>query len=290
MKTATWTYTDIKAEDVNDLLISKNDKGELEMTFRKVVHESQRAKHEAKRRYRETVIYGTIMALFVAGIIGVASWVGAKQEESLDRELARLNDRNQQVLELEAEREAARQAEKDEFDNGIVYYSKQGDAVVASKRSDYRLETLSTKTVKGNELVVPDYVDTSFKAYMDYRTITDTTSKQYEMQQNAWTGMDGVRRIGDDICVAMGTYYAKECGARFEITLDTGKTFNVIVSDIKADKDTDETNRYTMHGENPKACVIEFIVDVDELGDTSRDTGDVSYSNFKGEVTKIVKL
>ena len=286
MKTATWTYTDIKAEDVNDLLISKNEKGELEMTFRKVVHENQRAKREAKRFYRETVIYGTIMALFVAGIIGAASWVSAKQEESLDRELARLNDQKQQVLELEAEREAARRAEKDEFDNGIVYYSNDKDTLVASKT--YSASTNSTKDL--NECAVPDNVDTSFKAYMDYRTITDTTSKQYKMQQNAWTGMDGVRRIGDDICVAMGTYYAEECGARFEITLDTGKTFNVIVSDIKADKDTDKTNRYTMHGENPKACVIEFIVDVDELGDKSRDTGDVSYSNFKGEVTSIVKL
>ena len=139
---------------------------------------------------------------------------------------------------------------------------------------------------------VPTYVDTSFKAYMDYRKITDEDSVQYEMQENAWTGLDGVRRIGDDLCVAMGTYYSDKCGKRFKITLDTGKEFNVIISDIKDDKHTDETNRYTMHGEGDeaRACVVEFIVDVDEIGEKAKNLGDLSCNNFEGEVVSVEEL
>lgn len=151
---------------------------------------------------------------------------------------------------------------------------------------------VTSEVVEEKEYYVPKYVDTSFKAYMDYRAITDESSEQYKMQQNAWTGLDGVRRIGDDICVALGTYYTDGCGERFEITLDTGKTFNVIVSDIKDDQDTDETNRYTMHGEGDeaRACVVEFIVDIDEIGSKAKRLGDISCNNFEGEVTSIEKI
>lgn len=36
------------------------------------------------------------------------------------------------------------------------------------------------------EYEIPN-LDTSFKAYMDYRCITDETSQQWEIQQKAWT-------------------------------------------------------------------------------------------------------
>ena len=45
--------------------------------------------------------------------------------------------------------------------------------------------------------------ETWFKAYMDYRTITDTESVQYAMQQNAWTDDRGLRRTENDYLVAM---------------------------------------------------------------------------------------
>ena len=46
--------------------------------------------------------------------------------------------------------------------------------------------------------------ETWFKAYMDYRTITNTDSVQYAMEQNAWTDDRGLRRMADDYLVAMG--------------------------------------------------------------------------------------
>lgn len=138
-------------------------------------------------------------------------------------------------------------------------------------------------------LPLPD-VNTDFKTYMDYRTITDTSSVQYDLQQDAYTDSMGIRRIGSDVCVALGTGYADSCGERFEITLDSGNSFTAIVGDIKADTHTDPTNRYVElwegHGD-----MVEFIVDTAKLDDEIRIMGSVGeYEKYSGSVISIVKL
>ena len=138
-------------------------------------------------------------------------------------------------------------------------------------------------------LPVPD-VETDFKTYMDYRRITDTDSVQYALQQEAYTDSQGIRRIGDDVCIALGTAYTGGCGERFEITLDSGNTFTAIVGDIKADSDTDPTNRYVElwegHGD-----MVEFIVETEKLDKMVRIMGSIGeYEKYSGSVTAIVPL
>lgn len=130
--------------------------------------------------------------------------------------------------------------------------------------------------------------ETWFKAYMDYRTITDTESVQYAMQQNAWTDDRGLRRICDDYLVAMGTGWLETgCGERFIVTLESGSVFTVQVGDIKADQHTDETHRYRSCGSG--ANVLEFIVDTGNLSCEARSAGTVSvYPELSGNITAIV--
>lgn len=130
--------------------------------------------------------------------------------------------------------------------------------------------------------------ETWFKAYMDYRTITDTESVQYAMQQNAWTDDRGLRRICDDYLVAMGTGWLETgCGERFIVTLESGSVFTVRVGDIKADQHTDETHRYRSCGSG--ANVLEFIVDTGNLSCEARNAGTVSiYPELSGNITAIV--
>lgn len=125
-----------------------------------------------------------------------------------------------------------------------------------------------------------------FKTYMDYRTITNETSTQWYMQQAAWTAPNGIRCYGDRYMVAMGTYYSSQCGDKFDITLDTGQIIYVIIGDVKADCDTDVTNMYVEKNGN----VVEFIVDVDVLDETTLQMGDLSYSGFEGGIVDIVKV
>lgn len=138
------------------------------------------------------------------------------------------------------------------------------------------------------EYAIP-YGDTGFKTYMDFRKITNTGSDQYKLQQECWTDSRGLRRYEDDYVVALGSYYSKHIGDRFEVTLDSGKTFTVIVGDFKADCDTDETNRYSPMSNGGKN-VLEFIVSVRDLDDTTRKMGDISYAGFKGNIQSIERL
>lgn len=122
-----------------------------------------------------------------------------------------------------------------------------------------------------------------FKSFMDYRTITDKSSKQYRIQQESWTDNLGFRRYNEDYCVAMGTYYAVECGKRFNITLETGLNFNVVVADIKQDIHTDATHRFVPKNGN----IIEFIVDKYKINKESKSMGNMEFSGMNGTITCI---
>ena len=133
---------------------------------------------------------------------------------------------------------------------------------------------------------VPD-IDSDFKSYMDYRCITNTRSAQYKLQQKCYTDDNGLRVHDGYYVVALGTYYSSTVGDKFHVTLDTGEEFDVEVGDVKADCDTDKTNRYVPINGN----IIEFIVDTKELPKEVRWMGTVSAIDiFEGSVESIEKL
>jgi hypothetical protein len=160
------------------------------------------------------------------------------------------------------------------------------EKIVIPKKLDLKSAPTVTKT-----LLVPD-IDTGFKAYMDYRTITDTKAPQWKLRERAYTDDYGFRRIADDYVVALGTYYSEKVGERFRITLDTGVSFTVITGDIKDPAHTDAENMYTPLGnKNSGGCVVEFLVDTDILDKSAAKLGTISYfSFFEGNIENIEKL
>ena len=116
------------------------------------------------------------------------------------------------------------------------------------------------------------------------RAITCPSSKQYEMQQEAWTDELGLRRYGDYYMVALGTFYAQNCGETFRITLDSGFSFDVITGDIKDDKHTDEKHQHR------NGVIVEFIVDSKAISKTCRVMGDMSHAGFSGKIESIQRL
>ena len=132
--------------------------------------------------------------------------------------------------------------------------------------------------------------NSSRKTYMDYRKITDTSSKQYKLQQNkdCYTTDTGLRKVNEYYCIAVGTYYSKNIGDKLIVHMENGESFKAIVADIKDDKHTDETNR--QHKKD--GSVIEFVVDTRKLPELVRKMGDISYMDekiFKGEIKAIIK-
>lgn len=127
----------------------------------------------------------------------------------------------------------------------------------------------------------------TFKSWMPYTAITNQFSAAYKLQKKACTDKNGLRKIGDDYCVAMGTYYSSTVGDRFKITMSTGATFTVIISDIKSNRHTDSSHKYTASN----GCMMEFLVDKQKLNPTVKQSGNVgSIKLFSGKFTKIEKL
>ena len=167
--------------------------------------------------------------------------------------------------------------------------------------SSGNVNSIKSKTNKDNEnaeileeMKVPN-CDTSFKAYMDYRCITNKASDQYKLQLSAWTDDMGLRRVDNYYLVAMGTYYSDNIGDKFRITLENGNTFDVMIGDVKADIHTDNSNMYSpvynTDGSFKSANVIEFIIDKKTISKKVKLMGDVSaYDEFAGNIVKIERI
>ena len=123
-----------------------------------------------------------------------------------------------------------------------------------------------------------------FKSYMSYKEITNKSSKQYKLQQKAYTGNYGIRMVDDRYCVALGTYFQKEIGTYFDLVLENGTIIKCILGDIKASVHTKEDNITSLNG-----CVSEFIIDSESLIKVAKTSGDISNCNdqWKSPVKKI---
>ena len=137
-----------------------------------------------------------------------------------------------------------------------------------------------------NTLELPTEATGEFKTYMDYRKITDKTSKQWNLQQLATTNEKGFRVFNGRYLVAVGSYYANEVGKELRITLDNGFVFYAMVGDIKMDIHTDANNQYVPINGN----IVEFIVDIDKLDPITKKLGDVSNLGFEGKIVKIEEV
>lgn len=186
-----------------------------------------------------------------------------------------------------------------EYQTAAAEYEKiEADVEIKSAEIEPSISTVSFKnedeTQQYISMSLPDY-DTSFKAYMDYRCITDKTSKQYELQQKADTDDLGLRKYGDYYLIGLGTYYADSVGEKFRITLENDKVFYAMTGDIKADIHTDKNNMYSpvynSNGTLISANVVEFIVDTKAMDRKAKLSGSVgTYEDFSGNIVKIEKI
>ena len=94
--------------------------------------------------------------------------------------------------------------------------------------------------------------------YMDYRAITDKSSKQYKLQQDPYVCVDESGFLmyrSNWYVVAMGSYWGK-VGDKFIVHLDNGELIPIIIGDIKSNRHTDKLNYAHADGH-----VLEFLID-----------------------------
>lgn len=122
------------------------------------------------------------------------------------------------------------------------------------------------------------------KTYMDYRKITDRTSKQYALQQRASTDDHGLRTLRGRYMVAVGSYFGVKVGQYIDVVLSDGEVLKCIIGDAKQDIHTDTNNLHGLNGDT-----VEFIVNqkiLKEVTDVIGNISDVS-DEFDGKVTEV---
>lgn len=153
--------------------------------------------------------------------------------------------------------------------------------------NDDKIDVQVKETAYNYELKeLPKDANGEFKTYMDYRKITNKSSKQWALQQLAETDENGFRVFNGKYLVAVGTFYSKEVGKELRITLEDGKEINVMIGDIKQDIHTDKNNQYMTDNGN----IVEFIVDVDKLDPLTKKLGNVSNSGLEGSIAMIEEV
>lgn len=139
-------------------------------------------------------------------------------------------------------------------------------------------------------------INSSFKTYMDYRTITNKLSPQYNSvktwgwcDDNGFMRANGERDLGvadDYYMIALGSYYGAEIGTKYRITTDTGNVFYGVLCDQKDDAHTNSTHQYASNND-----VVEFIVDTRTLISTVKRMGSANvYMPLNGNIANIEKM
>lgn len=96
--------------------------------------------------------------------------------------------------------------------------------------------------------------------FMDYTSVTNKKSKQYELLNSdlAYTDEEtGIRMYDGRICIAVGSFYSKHIGTKINLVMANGSVIECITGDAKSDAHTDSTNRYQAYD----GSVVEIIVD-----------------------------
>lgn len=133
------------------------------------------------------------------------------------------------------------------------------------------------------------------KTYAYYKAVTVKSSPAYAVLNSGRANgrtyktytdeKTGIRMVDDCYCAALGTFYGKEKGVKYKITLSTGKSFKIILCDSKADRHTDSKNQYAVRNKD----VVEFYVEKGKIPKNVRGNYDV-LDQFHGDIVKIEKI
>lgn len=119
------------------------------------------------------------------------------------------------------------------------------------------------------------------KSWMPGLRHWDETSPQYTFYNTVetYTDNDGFLRQGEDYVVALGQKFGIEKGTRYEVLMESGQTFTVVLGESKATTDSNYSATGLYHILGGQANVLEFL-----MGCNRSAAGEPNMSKYKGEV------
>lgn len=146
--------------------------------------------------------------------------------------------------------------------NGVSYINTEVFGTKTAQDNEIVVQTaendeINVDIIKTNVKDIPVCSNSQTKTYMDYKMITDKSSKQWQYINASGKIKieNGYLMEGEYIGVALGSYFG-EIGTKYIFALDTGKQIKVVKIEEKADAHTKNGCQQKWDG-----SVIEFVID-----------------------------
>lgn len=199
-----------------------------------------------------------ITASMVAAICAVVSSFKMDELESKYQKELREKDRKISALGWQIEdwkKESSEQAAQIE--------------TLTGKNLELELLTAQLTTAQSGTLGDKEHLpesETNTLRFMDYRTIDDDTSLQFQLQKVCETGVTtGIRYFYENetiyFCAALGFAYGNDIGDTWHVTLENGAEFDIILSESKGNENNGFGHSDNNYDEEDCINVIEFVVD-----------------------------
>lgn len=233
-------------------------------------------------------------AIIITALIAGAIGVGATALVSAARVTEMTNELSQKETEIEV-LQNDNDFYKAEWADATTCLDRQEETINEQAKEITRL-TNDVERLSGviSRLRHPNWMkeripagNTNWYAFEPYTTITDTNSSQFYLQKLCETGIaTGIRIYTDKngeeyYTVALGSAYGRDVGDAWEVTLDNGESFNIMLGDFKDDGKMEFFGHSCRNAhEEPCTNVIEFIVDVDKIPIDVFDRGSFSQAGW----------
>lgn len=135
---------------------------------------------------------------------------------------------------------------------------------------DYSLPIYNAWTMVSENYVdhIAPVLSVDSKTFMSYHKFgTQSWNRQRKLSEcaSASTGQYGIRIVDGRMLIALGTGFTKTVGAYVDVLLADGTVLACMIGDVKADRDTDDTNTYQKYDYS----ILEFIIDLPQGMDAS---------------------
>jgi len=202
----------------------------------------------------------------------------SKQEGSTDKKDKKTTKKSKKTKE-------SKKGKKKKISNKIKKSKKPKTSKkrMVSKKSKASKKSRKKKTAN-KYIVYGTPSNNSFKSYMSYKAVS-SSSAQGKLQVRATTDKKtGIRKVDGRYCVALGSYYCKKIGTKFDLVMSNGSIVKCILADQKANADTDSKNQKT-----PDGSIAEFLVDMNRIPHKAKIMGNMSYAtkSLRGNIDKI---
>lgn len=129
--------------------------------------------------------------------------------------------------------------------------------------------------------------NTNVHTYEDYKGLTACNQGALQKDVNVYTTKSGIRAYKDEngdsyFLVALASYYGTEIGSIYQITLENGSTFKVMLGDCKGSDAESTYGHYAWNFRTKENCisVLEFIVDTEELPSKVKNWGTLTALDY----------